>query len=173
MAVLPCFPRSVDVPFSSSPRCFEYFKRVVHIFCSSSPGASKAWQFFKLAATQSIWYSTTVYKGIEFYRKATTRTKVGHEIEKKAQQGRESGLSSAVLVNTFAHTLSQRRYPACFAFGRQPTHTGRVNRTAFGPAASGGDSQESARLASVGDDGVVAIRKLGENSCHRQGHIYM
>jgi len=45
----------------------------------------------------------------------------------------------------------------------QQTHTGRVNETVFGPAVSG-DGQESALLASVGDDGVVAVRKLGEDS---------
>lgn len=44
----------------------------------------------------------------------------------------------------------------------QQTHTGRVNETAFGLAVSG--DEESALLASVGDDGVVAIRKLGEDS---------
>eukprot|EP00903_Cladosiphon_okamuranus_P020259 g18593.t1 len=55
-----------------------------------------------------------------------------------------------------------------FPVSIQRTHTGRVNRTAFEPAASGGDNRESTRLASVGDDGVVAIRTLGEDSsCHR------
>ncbi|CAM9962529.1 unnamed protein product [Scytosiphon promiscuus] len=47
----------------------------------------------------------------------------------------------------------------------QQTHAGRVNKTAFGPATAGGvSSQESALLASVGDDGVVAVRRLGEDS---------
>eukprot|EP00752_Nemacystus_decipiens_P001475 g1450.t1 len=53
-----------------------------------------------------------------------------------------------------------------FPVSIQRTHKGRVNGTAFGPAA-GGDSLESARLASVGDDGELAIRRLGEGSCRR------
>lgn len=53
-----------------------------------------------------------------------------------------------------------------FPVAHQQTHAGRVNEIAFGPTVPG-DDQESALLASVGDDGVVAIRKLGEDSCSR------
>lgn len=42
---------------------------------------------------------------------------------------------------------------------------GRVNRTRFRPAIFG-DGQVSPVLASVGDDGVVAVQKVGGDSHH-------
>lgn len=64
----------------------------------------------------------------------------------------------------FSHVhTAQARLP-CFDPSHQQTHAGRVNEVAFGPVAPGVVSQESSLLASIGDDGVVAVRRLGEDS---------
>ncbi|CAB1114164.1 unnamed protein product [Ectocarpus sp. CCAP 1310/34] len=54
----------------------------------------------------------------------------------------------------------------------EQTHTGRVNQTAFGPAPSGGGSEASGLLASVGDDGVLAVQRLGDNSNHSRSALH-
>lgn len=55
--------------------------------------------------------------------------------------------------------------PGVFFIALQRTHAGRVNRTSFRPAAvGGGQGQTSPLLASVGDDGVLAVQTLAEGS---------
>lgn len=56
--------------------------------------------------------------------------------------------------------------PCVVIIALQRAHAGRVNRTSFRPAVGGGQDQASPLLASVGDDGVLAVQTLAEGSYH-------
>lgn len=48
----------------------------------------------------------------------------------------------------------------------QGVHNGRVNQTSFRPAEFGADGQHAPFLASVGDDGALAVTTVGDDSHH-------